>query len=121
MTRLIGLMLVVLSVQAKAADGVGHKVLIQDKGHVIILNAKGEVEWEVPCKYTSHDMWKLPNGNFLLHTSDTTIVEMTPDKQVVWKHQSKPTEGHKGVQIHAFQRLANGNTMVSESGNARII
>jgi hypothetical protein len=39
----------------------------------------------------------------------------------VWKHVSKPTEGHKGVQIHAFQRLENGNTMISESGNARII
>ena len=31
------------------------------------------------------------------------------------------TNAKRGVQIHAFQRLANGNTMVSESGNARII
>jgi outer membrane protein assembly factor BamB len=53
--------------------------------------------------------------------SDTRIEEITPDKKVVWKHESKATDGHKGVQIHAFQRLANGNTMVSESGNARII
>lgn len=103
------------------AQTVTHKVLTQDKGHVVILNEKGDVEWEVPCKYTCHDLWRLPNGNFLIHTGDATIVEMTPDKQVVWKHESKPTEGHKAVQIHAFQRLPNGNTMVSESGNARII
>ncbi len=107
---------------AFAAEGaITHRVLAQDKGHVIILNEKGEIEWEAPIKATSHDIALLPNGNLLLHTSDTTIEEMTPDKKVVWTHTSKPTDGHKGVQIHAFQRLANGNTMVSESGNARII
>ncbi len=106
---------------AEDALRVGHRVLTQDKGHAVILNEKGEVEWEAPCKATSHDIAQLANGNILLHTSDTTIVEMTPDKKVVWKHESKPTEGHTGVQIHSFQRLANGNTMVSESGNARII
>jgi hypothetical protein len=105
----------------RADEPVTHKVLAQDKNHVVVLNEKGDVEWEVPCKYTSHDIALLPGGNYLLHMSDTTIVEMTPDKQVVWKHESKPTEGHTGVQIHAFQRLDNGNTMVSEAGNARII
>lgn len=100
----------------------GLKVLAQDRGHVVLLNDKGEVEWEYKCGYTSHDMHVLPNGNYLLHTGDTTIVEVTPaDKKVVWKHESKPTDPKRGVQIHAFQRLANGNTMVSESGNARII
>jgi len=114
--------LCLLTVQAFGADEpIAHKVLAQDKGHVVVLNEKGDVEWEVPCKFTSHDIALLPNGNYLLHMSDTTIEEMTPDKQVVWKHESKPTEGHKAVQIHAFQRLANGNTMVSEAGNARII
>ena len=115
-------------IPAKAADELpgtaAHpdwKVLAADKGHVAIINAKGEVEWEVPIGHTSHDIAMLPNGNFLLHTSDTTIEEMTPDKQVVWKHVSTPTDAKRGVQIHAFQRLANGNTMVSESGNCRII
>ncbi len=106
---------------ARAGDPITHKVLAQDNNHIVVLNEKGEVEWEVPCKYTSHDISLLPNGNYLLHMSDTTIVEMTADKKVVWKHESKPVEGHAAVQIHAFQRLENGNTMVSESGNARII
>lgn len=106
------------------ADGppVTHKVLAQDKGHVALINEKGEVEWEVPCKPTSHDIAVLPSGNYLLHMSNTEIVEMThADKKVVWRHVSKPTEGKKGIEIHAFQRLENGNTMVAESGNARII
>jgi outer membrane protein assembly factor BamB len=97
------------------------KVMAQDKGHVAIVNAKGEVEWEVPCRATSHDISLLANGNYLLHTGDTTIVEMTPDKKVVWKHVSKVMPGSKGIQIHGFQRLADGNTMVAEAGNCRII
>jgi len=110
-----------LSLTAHAAETTGHRVLAQDKGHVVILNEKGDVEWEVPCRYTSHDIDLLPNGNFLLHMSDTRIVEMTPDKKIVWTHESKPLDKKKGVQIHAFQRLDNGNTMISESGNCRII
>jgi len=110
-----------VSARAEDAVKVTHRVLTQDKGHAVIINEKGEVEWEVPVKATSHDIARLPNGNFLLHTGDTTIVEMTPDKQVVWKHESKPTDAKRGIQIHSFQRLPNGNTMVSESGNCRII
>src|SRR5258706_13919643 len=110
-----------LSLPAAADEKIGHRVLAQDKGHVVILNEKGEVEWEAPCKSTSHDIALLPGGNYLIHMSDTKIVEMTPDKKVVWQHESRATDAKRGVQIHAFQRLANGNTMVSESGNARSI
>ena len=49
----------------------------------------------------------LPNGNLLLHTGPATIVEMTPEKKVVWQYEAKPKAGYKGrVEIHAFQRLA---------------
>jgi hypothetical protein len=58
----------------------------------------------------------------LIHTGPTTIVEMTPGKQIVWQHTSKPKAGYSGpVEIHAFQRLKNGLTMVAETGNLRII
>ncbi|MDB5173975.1 MAG: Arylsulfotransferase [Phycisphaerales bacterium] len=100
----------------------GYRVLAQDNGHVAIINSKGEVEWEVPCGGTSHDIALLPNGNFLLHTGATTVEEITPEKKVVWKHESKRKEGYTGnIEIHAFQRLPDGLTMISESGNARII
>ncbi len=108
--------------EAPKSAPAGHKVLAQDNGHAVVIDEKGEVVWSVDIKgFTSHDIAMLPSGNYLLHTSDTTIVEMTPEKKVVWQHESKPTPGHNGVQIHAFQRLADGNTMVAESGNARII
>jgi Mala s 1-like protein len=99
-----------------------YRVLAQDKGHVVIVAADGKVEWEVPCKHNSHDIAQLENGNLLLHTGQTTIVEMTKDKKVVWQYEAKPKAGYSGrIEIHAFQRLADGLTMVAESGNRRIV
>src|SRR4051812_5627486 len=105
-----------------ADEKVSHRVLGQDRGKVTILNARGEVEWEVVNPYVCHDIAMLPNGNVLFPTSDTTIVEMTPQKQIVWRHEAKPKEGYTGkIEIHAFQRLPDGLTLVSETGNKRLI
>ena len=100
----------------------GHRLIGQDKGHIALVNAAGQVEWEVPCGHNSHDISVLPNGNFLLHTAPDRIVEMTPAKQTVWEWQSKPVGDYKGrVEIHGFQRLKNGLTMIAETGNKRIL
>ena len=99
-----------------------YRVLGQDKGHVAIVGPGGKVEWEVPCKHNSHDIAQLAGGNLLLHTGHTTIVELTPEKKVVWRYEAKPKQGYDGrVEIHAFQRLESGLTMVAESGNRRIV
>lgn len=119
---LIAVFGVVAAYSAFAQKPVTHRVLAQDKGHVVILDEAGKIAWETPCGGTCHDIAMLPNGNILFPTDDRTIVEMTQDKQIVWKHNAVKKDGYDGdVQIHGFQRLANGNTMVSESGNARII
>jgi hypothetical protein len=121
--RIIALIaMLVLDSAALAAEPPAYLVLGQDRGHIAIVNGRGEVEWEAPDHVTAHDLALLPNGNILFPTSDTTIVEMKRDKTVVWKHESKPKAGYRGrVEIHAFQRLDNGLTMVAESGNRRII
>ncbi|AWM38939.1 hypothetical protein GobsT_28250 [Gemmata obscuriglobus] len=109
---------------ASAADSKhpGYRILAQDKGHVAIVGADGKVEWEIECKHNSHDAHLLPNGNLLLHTAPTVVTEYTPKKEVVWKYDAKQKEGYKGrVEVHAFQRLADGNTLVAESGNRRIV
>jgi hypothetical protein len=116
---LLGFVLVPL---AAGQEQPAHRVLAQDKGRAAIVNGKGEVEWEVPCRFVSHDISMLPNGNVLLHTAVATVVEMTPDKKVVWKYEAKPKEGYKGnVEVHAFQRLEDGLTLVAESGNRRLV
>jgi hypothetical protein len=101
---------------------VTHKVLVQGKGKVAIVNETGAIEWEAPCPGAAHDLHLLPNGNVLTQTRGNNIVEFDKEKQIVWQYQGKPKEGYDGrVEIHAFQRLPNGNTMVSESGNKRIV
>src|SRR5262245_24657526 len=111
-----------LSASAAEPPKGGYRVLAQDKGHVAIVGTDGKVEWEVECKHNSHDIHLLPNGNLLLHAAPATVTEMTPKKEVVWKYTAVPKEGYRGaVEVHAFQRLADGNTMVAESGNRRIV
>jgi hypothetical protein len=119
---LFALSLCVLAIAAPADNPVTHRFIAQDRGKVAIVNAKGEVEWEAPCPFVSHDIAVLPNKNVLLHTGPATIVEMTPAKEIAWKYTSQPKEGYTGaVEIHAFQRLKNGRTMIAESGNKRIV
>ena len=118
----IALIVMVFSTVADAQLPLSHRLIAQDKGHVAILNAKGEVEWEIANPFVSHDIGVLPNGNFLLHTGPATITEVTPEKKTVWEHTSKPNPPYSGVvEVHAFQRLKNGLTMIAETGNRRII
>ena len=65
----------------------------------------------------------LENGNILFHENWTTILEMTLDKKIVWTYDSAKMNGNQGkrVEVHAFQRLPNGLTMIAESGVGRII
>ncbi len=101
----------------------GYRLIGQDRGHVAILGADGKtVEWEVPCGHNSHDIEALPGGNFLLHTAPDRIVEMTPEKKIVWEWQSKPVAPYTGrVEIHGFQRLGKNVTLIAETGNKRIL
>src|SRR5262245_13363224 len=114
-----------ISAQTKkvADDTRNYQVLGADLKRVAIVNAKGEIEWEIPNEAReTHDIQMLPNGNVLFQTSYTTIVEVNHDKQVVWQYEAKPKDGYSGrIEIHSYQRLNNGLTMVAESGNARIV
>lgn len=108
---------------ARGADApVAHRVLGQDRGRLAIIGTDGQVEWEAPCPFVSHDVQMLPNGNVLVSTAADNVVELNRDKQVVWKHVSHPKAGYQGpVEIHAFQRLSDGLTLISETGNLRLI
>ena len=102
--------------------GPPYRVLAQDRGRVAILGVDGKIEWEIPLRHTAHDIQLLANGNMLVPTDNVTVVEMTPDKKVVWKHVSRAKPPYQGpIEIHAFQRLPDGLTMIAETGNKRII
>lgn len=99
-----------------------HRVLGGDRGKVSIVDPAGKVEWQYPLAGTPHDIARLANGNILFINGAATVVEVAPDKSVVWKYEAKPAPGNQGrVEVHAFQRLDDGLTMVAESGNRRLV
>jgi hypothetical protein len=115
---------------AKAEDnssvhtGRPRKVLIGDYSTktLALVNEKGDVEWQTPIR-NIHDVQKLASGNILFQIDWNEVVEMTPDHKVAWKYDAAKQNGNEGkpVEVHAFQRLDNGLTMIVESGPARII
>ena len=93
------------------------------KKRIAIIDKKGNVEWEYRIG-PLHDLHVLPSGNVLFQTSMTRLLEVDPKtNKVVWEYDAGNSNGNKGrpVQVHAFQRLDNGVTMIAESGPARII
>ena len=121
---IISTVLLAFSALAFAQKPSTYRVLGADKKHVVIVDPSGKMEWEMPNPEAReiHDIQYLPNGNVLYQTGYTTVVEVNKDKQIVWKYDSKLIpENTKRVEIHSFQRLKNGLTMISESGNGRII
>lgn len=102
----------------------GRKVIISDssKQTLALIEADGTIAW----RYTIgplHDLHVLSNGNILFQKTWTHILEIDPKTdKVVWEYHCKPTKQGAGkVEAHAFERLPNGDTMIAESGNARII
>ena len=99
------------------------------KNIVAICDADGKILWSHPTTGPKsghaghHDVQLLDNGNILFHENWTTIIEMTLNKKVVWTYDSSTMNGNKGkrVDVHAFRRLPNGNTLIAESGIGRII
>ncbi|MBY0229325.1 MAG: hypothetical protein K2W96_08615 [Gemmataceae bacterium] len=115
-------LLVALLMIAADPDRSAWRVLGHDRGKVALLDAKGKVLWEYESRCDGHDIAMLPSGNVLLALGPSTVGEVSPEKKVVWKYESKPKAGYKGrVEVHAFQRLDKGVTMIAESGNRRII
>lgn len=104
-------------------DAPGRTIIASDssKKTLAIINADGTAVW----KYTIgplHDLHQLDNGNLLFQVNWTRIVEVDPKtNKIVWEYNCKPVESVKRIEVHAFQRLADGSTMIAESGNARII
>ena len=100
----------------------GYRVLAADKGRVAIISTKGEVEWQTAAQADVHDLWLLPNGNVLFLAGPAKVVEINTDQQIVWTYEAIPSGAQiKRVEVHAFQRLDDGITMIAESGNARIV
>lgn len=89
-----------------------------EKKIAAVVNPDNSVALQLPIQ-AIHDAQPLPNGNWLLQTTFTEVVEVDKQGKEVWKY--KPAAESGKVEIHAFRRLENGLTMVAESGSTRII
>lgn len=108
-----------------AAETAARKFAAADssKQRVAIVDESGAILWEHRIG-PLHDLHVLPGGNLLLQLSWTRIVEIDPaTDKIVWEYDSAKQNGNAGkrIEVHAFQRLANGDTMIAESGATRII
>lgn len=107
------------------AETVKHRILTADssKQRIAIVSESGDVEWEMQIG-PLHDLHQLQNGNLLFQLNWTTVVEVRPeDRSIVWKYDAtqRPENAGKKIEIHSFQRLKSGNTMIAESGSSRIV
>ncbi|MGI9178593.1 MAG: PQQ-binding-like beta-propeller repeat protein [Pirellulales bacterium] len=85
------------------------------------IGPDGRVEWKIPCN-SIHDLHLLPDGHLLYQDGWTRIIELDGDRQRIWEYDATGNgNAARRVEVHAFQRLADGTTMVVESGPARII
>ncbi|MCE9548297.1 MAG: polysaccharide deacetylase family protein [Planctomycetia bacterium] len=105
-----------------AAKSPGHRLLVGDYStkRLAIVEPDGTLSWETPI-HDIHDAALLPNGNILFQQGWTKIVEMSPDHKIVWQYDAGADAPHGKIEVHAFQRLADGCTMIAESGPGRII
>lgn len=101
----------------------GERVITHGGGKLVIIDAEGQVEWELPWGGI-HDIHELENGNIMVQRGMQRIVEIDREtKEVVWSYDAARNNGNEGrpVEVHAFQPLADGNIMLAESGPGRII
>jgi len=122
-TLLVLFVLLPFIAPARAADDkVTHRFYAAIKDKIALLDNDGKILWETKSRFVAHDMQVLDNGNVLFQSGPATVVEVNKDGKTVWQHTSKPAGKYKGaVEVHAFQRLADGRTMIAETGNKRII
>jgi outer membrane protein assembly factor BamB len=102
-----------------------HQMLVADSSseRIAIIDEAGKTHWEMKIG-PLHDLHMLDNGHVLLQTDWHTIVEVDPQTNArVWEYDSATAGGNAGraIEVHAFQRLANGHTMIAESGVPRVI
>ncbi len=121
---LMVLCLLGLSSSAFAVDVSPKRVWAADYGtkRLALVDEAGRIAWETSIQ-DIHDFHVLASGNILFQRTFGEVVEMTPKQEIVWQYDGRanPENAGKKVEIHAFQRLENGDTMVAESGPMRII
>ena len=127
--RIVGLFLFLLTSSFLQAERLVLVSASYGKNILAITEANGDVIWSYKTAGKEkghaghHDVHMLSNGNILFHETWQDVKEITLGKKVVWAYDCSNSNGNQGkrVHVHAFSRLANGNTQIVESGIGRVI
>lgn len=111
-----------LAILTSSAAIAQHRVLLQGKDRLAVIERDGSISWEMPWGGI-HDLHLLPNGNYLVLEGAAGVAEIDPDSRTaVWRYNAaKQGDSGRRVEVHACQPLPGGNVMIAESGRARII
>jgi hypothetical protein len=116
---------VVCCARAIAADvsAPRHSLVAADNNRLVCFDDVGRVLWQMEDIGPVHRIQPLENGNILTQDGWTRLIEIDPQQQIVWSYDAAAQDGIDGrpVEVHAFQRLADGNTMLVENGIGRIL
>jgi hypothetical protein len=112
----------------KIANG-NYLVAQEGDGIVREYNMDGEIVWEFPIPMFGKEpkgghgpeafgnsvfmATRLPNGNTLIGTGNGhSVLEVTPDKEIVWKIEQNDLPGITLAWVTRVTRLPNGNTLI---------
>ncbi|TWT58836.1 Arylsulfotransferase (ASST) [Thalassoglobus neptunius] len=111
------------SVQGAEVSSNRHQVIAADKGQIVRFDESGKAVWKCDKVRSVHRIQQLENGNVIVQQGWGKIVEIDPSGEIVWEYNAANSNGNKGkkLEVHAFQRLENGNTMIVENGIGRVI
>jgi len=109
--------------QAAEVSAPQHAIVAADNNRLVAFDRTGQVVWRLEDVGPVHRIQPLENGNILTQDGWTRLIEIDPQQQTVWSYDATAQKGIDGrpVEIHAFQRLENGRTMIVENGIGRII
>ena len=115
--------LIVTTTHAAEVSAPRHAVIAADKQQLVAFDRDGKLLWSLPHFGPVHRIQILPNGHVLTQRNWTLLVELDADRKVVWEYDAQNSNGNAGktLEVHAFQRLENGRTMIVENGVGRII
>jgi hypothetical protein len=93
-----------------ADEPLRHSFFVAGPDFTGIIDESGDVAWDAG-RASARDGWVLDNGNVLVAWADR-VQELTRDHQIVFEYRlAEPNK-----EIGTTQRLANGNTLVTELG-----
>ncbi len=92
----------------------GHYLVAHEAlGLVREYDRQGKIVWEYNVGSKLYSAVRLKNGNTLIGTGDGhRVVEVSPDKKIVWELTEKELPGIQLAWITMVDRLPNGNTWI---------